>query len=113
MRAIAGIVQRSLPLYVRRQRAVIGEDDLVAVAKQDVNALSLERVDVLREHEGIGTFQHDGVGGQHEYVVELFDADAQQHLLARPESPEDLRSVAVIDGLVLILQAASGTRRFA
>ena len=104
MRAIAGIVQRSLPFTVRRQRAVVGEHDLVAVAKQDVDALSLERVDVLREDEGLGAFADDGIGGQHEDVVQLLDPDAQPHLLARPESPEDLRPVAVLDGLVLVFQ---------
>ena len=84
--------RRPLAVFrIRRKRPVVGEHRLIAIAVQHVDALALERVDILRKHEAVGALRNHGFGRQHEHLVQLLDTDADADLLPGTKSPKQLR----------------------
>jgi len=51
--------------------AIVGDRDVLRIFRSDVHRNTIEVVAVLDEHESLGTFLSNGVGGHNKHVVQI------------------------------------------
>ena len=74
------------------QATIVGNDHVSAILVQDLDRKLIEQVTILLEHERFGTFLQYRCSWKHDDVLHLFDRSQDSHSLARPESPNNVRT---------------------
>ena len=77
---------------------------MVAISIENLHRFAVEHIAILAKHVGIGPVAGNGIGGQHEDVLHLLDADEQADPLAGPEPPERLHFAELCDGPRLVFE---------